>query len=188
MLAFVVMSGRRSIHSDDSVLALLLWLVTISSAALCCCSSAAGTSNHVNIIKCIETEQLALVQFKQGLVDDSDALASWESKEDCCEWRGIACDNQTGHVIKLDFYTIFPENNGTSLTGQVGPSLHELPYLNYLDLTSNSFHGKIPEFIGSLSRLKELRLGSNNFSGSLDPFLPKLAVYPICVLLIFHGT
>jgi hypothetical protein len=38
------------------VLAWLLWLVIISSAA-------AGTSNDVNIIRCIEREKLALVQF-----------------------------------------------------------------------------------------------------------------------------
>ncbi|KAK9914385.1 hypothetical protein M0R45_038167 [Rubus argutus] len=52
MQALVVMSGRRSIHSDDSVLAWLLWLVIIWSAAnaIYCCASAAETSTDVNII------------------------------------------------------------------------------------------------------------------------------------------
>ncbi|PRQ37278.1 putative non-specific serine/threonine protein kinase [Rosa chinensis] len=163
------MSGRSSIHSG-SVLARLLWLVIVSSAASCCCSSAAvniSTSSDV-IVRCMEREKHALLQFKQGLVDDSNALASWESKEDCCEWGGVACDNQTGHVIMLDLYY-------NLLGGEIGPSLLELPYLYYLDLGYNSFNGTIPKSIGSLSRLKVLKLAFNFFSGSIPPQLGNLS-------------
>ncbi|KAM5557503.1 receptor-like protein EIX2 [Rosa sericea] len=175
-MPFVVMSGRSSIHSG-SVLARLLWLLIISSAATCCCcSSAAGnisTSNDV-IVRCMEREKHALLQFKQGL-DDSNALASWESKEDCCEWRGVACDNQTGHVIMLDLYYYSFDINDTRLGGEIGPSLLELPYLYYLDLGANSLSGMIPKFIGSLSRLKVLKLGYNSFSGFIPPQLGNLS-------------
>ncbi|XP_061996710.1 receptor-like protein EIX2 isoform X2 [Rosa rugosa] len=172
------MSGRSSIHSG-SVLARLLWLVIVSSAATsCCCSSAAGnisTSNDVNV-RCMEREKHALLQFKQGLVDGSNALASWESKENCCEWRGVACDNQTGHVIMLDlYYNSSDINDNTPLSGEIGPSLLELPYLYYLDLGFNSLNGTIPKFFGSLSQLKVLKLGSNSFSGTIPPQLGNLS-------------
>ncbi|XP_024165546.1 receptor-like protein EIX2 [Rosa chinensis] len=175
------MSGRSSIHSGF-VLAwlLVLWLVIVWSAAICCCSSSAARnispSNDVNV-RCMEREKHALLQFKQRLVDDSNALASWESKEDCCKWRGIACDNQTGHVnvIRLDFYHDSSDFNYTPLRGEISPSLLELPYLYYLDLGFNDFSGTIPKFIGSLSRLKVLELGSNSFSGSIPPQLGNLS-------------
>ncbi|XP_040364309.1 receptor-like protein EIX1 [Rosa chinensis] len=167
------MSARSSIHSG-SVLARLLWLVIISSAATCCCcSSAAGnisTSNDVNV-RCMAREKHALLQFKQGLVDDSNDLAPWEIMEDCCEWTGIACDFQTGHVIMLDL----SNTHYFSLRGEIGPSLLELPYLYYLDLGSNSFNGTIPKFLGSLSRLKVLKLGYNRFSGFIPPQLGNLS-------------
>ncbi|KAM5557506.1 hypothetical protein ABKV19_024734 [Rosa sericea] len=188
------MSGRSSIHSG-SVLARLLWLVIVLSAATCCCSSAAGnisTSNDVSV-RCMEREKHALLQFKQGLVDDSNALASWESKEDCCEWSGVTCDNQTGHVIMLDLYynrsNIGNLSYDPRLSGEIGPSLLELPYLYYLDLGSNDFNGTIPKFFGSLSRLKVLNLGSNSFSGTIPPQLELPYLYYLDLgFNYFNGT
>ncbi|GJX49928.1 leucine-rich repeat-containing protein [Tanacetum coccineum] len=46
-------------------------------------------------------------------------------------------------------------------------SLLNLTYLNYLDLSSNSFHGNILEFIGSMTHLTYLNLGQNQFSGTI---------------------
>ncbi|XP_040367358.1 receptor-like protein EIX2 [Rosa chinensis] len=128
---------------------------------------------------CQESERRALLQLKQGLVDEFNVLASWGSKKDCCEWRGIACNNQTGHVITLNL-----SNNSSddyidaeaSLRGEIDPSLLELRYLNYLDLSFNDFGGiMIPKFIGSLTRLKELKLARANFSGPVPSQLGNLS-------------
>nr|GEY80891.1 leucine-rich repeat protein [Tanacetum cinerariifolium] len=44
-------------------------------------------------------ERQALIEFKQGIIDEADRLASWVGEEsDCCKWDGIVCDNGTGHV------------------------------------------------------------------------------------------
>ncbi|XP_062027293.1 receptor-like protein EIX1 [Rosa rugosa] len=159
------MSGR-SMHS------VLVGLVCLAIVSAICCSSV-GSSNN---IMCLETERHALLQFKQGLVDESNALASWENKKDCCKWRGIACNNQTGHVTRLDFSVRYFNYTEVPLRGEISLSLLELRYLNYLDLSSNDFGGMIiPKFIGSLSQLKELKLAYANFSGPVPPQLGSLS-------------
>ncbi|XP_024190242.2 receptor-like protein EIX1 [Rosa chinensis] len=158
------MSGG-SMHSG------LVGLVCLAIASAICCSSV-GSSNN---IMCLESERHALLQFKQGLVDESSALASWKSEKDCCKWRGIACNNQTGHVTRLDFSFRYINYTEVPLRGEISPSLLELQYLNYLDLSFNDFERiVIPKFIGSLSQLKQLRLRAANFSGSVPPQLGNL--------------
>ncbi|XP_024171688.1 receptor-like protein EIX1 [Rosa chinensis] len=162
------MSGR-SMHF------VLVGLVCLAVASAISCSSVGSSYN----IMCLESERQALLQFKQGLVDESNALASWKSEKDCCKWRGIACNNQTGHVTGLNFsfscdsYFNYSE---VPLRGAMSPSLLELPFLNYLDLSYNDFEGiVIPKLIGSLSQLKELKLAHANFSGLVPPQLGNLS-------------
>ncbi|PRQ18521.1 putative non-specific serine/threonine protein kinase [Rosa chinensis] len=165
IMFYSIMSGR-SVHS------VLVGLVCLALASAICCSSV-GSSNN---IMCLESERHALLQFKQGLVDESNALASWENKKDCCKWRGIACNNQTGHVTRLDLPFISFNYTEVPLRGEISHSLLELPYLNYLDLSYNDFGGMIiPKFIGSLSQLKELKLAAADFSGPVPPQLGNLS-------------
>ncbi|KAJ0043794.1 hypothetical protein Pint_17589 [Pistacia integerrima] len=54
-----------------------------------------------NIITCIEEEREALLALKQGLVDESGSLSSWGSEDvkiNCCNWRGVQCNNRTGLI------------------------------------------------------------------------------------------
>ncbi|XP_062028807.1 receptor-like protein EIX2 [Rosa rugosa] len=164
IMLFSMMSGR-CIHS------VLVGLLCLVIASAICCSSVGSSS-----ILCMENERHGLLQFKQGLVDESNALTSWEKKKDCCKWRGIACNNQTGHVTRLDFSFRYFNYTEVPLRGEISPSLLELPYLNYLDLSYNDFGGMmIPKFIGSLSQLKELKLTAADFSGPVPPQLGNLS-------------
>ncbi|XP_062029572.1 receptor-like protein EIX2 [Rosa rugosa] len=164
-----------SIMSGGSMHSVLVGLVCLAIASAISCSSV-GSSNN---IMCLESERHALLRFKQGLVDDSNALASWKSEKDCCKWRGIACNNQTGHVTTLDFsfgYDSYLNSTEILLRGEISHSLLELPYLNYLDLSYNDFERiVIPKFIGYLSQLKELKLADANFSGPVPPQLGNLS-------------
>ncbi|XP_075647243.1 receptor-like protein EIX2 isoform X1 [Castanea sativa] len=123
-----------------------------------------------NNISCPEGERQALLEFKKGISDPYGRLSSWgseEEKKNCCNWQGIHCSNQTGHVLQLYFYL---------LGGMISPSLLELPYSTYLDLSYNDFNGShIPEFIGSLSTLEHLDLSWSNFSGPIPHQLGKLS-------------
>ena len=75
------------------------------------------------------------------------------------DWCG--CNDSTGHVVKLDLLGFIG-----NVTGTISPSLLELRYLSYLDLSFNDFNGcSIPKFIGSLRELIYLFFSKSQFSG-----------------------
>ncbi|KAI8539589.1 hypothetical protein RHMOL_Rhmol09G0194600 [Rhododendron molle] len=117
-------------------------------------------------IRCIDKEKQALLKFKEALIDDGDALSSWgneNNEKECCQWRGVECNNQTGHVAVLNLST-------WSLTGKISPSFLELQHLEYLDLSENNFGGDYTPIsnhhLENVSSLQYLSLGGNyNLSG-----------------------
>ncbi|RWV87648.1 hypothetical protein BHE74_00047918 [Ensete ventricosum] len=107
---------------------------------------------------CVETEGRALLAVGADMYDPSgDWLASWTG-DDCCTWRGVACDGATGHVMKLDLR--FPY----------------LDHLKYLDLSMNNFSAAaVPETFTSLVHLEYLNLSSAMFAGAVPPQLGNLS-------------
>ncbi|KAK1435250.1 hypothetical protein QVD17_01011 [Tagetes erecta] len=119
--------------------------------------------------KCIDKEKHALLHFKSYIHQDPrDFLSTWKDEEeatsDCCEWSGVTCNKQTGHVTSLDLRFGF-------LEGKISPLLLNLSYLNHLDLSGNSFSGTIPIFFGSTTQLVYLDLSSSLFSGTIPKFI-----------------
>ncbi|QCD94733.1 LRR receptor-like serine/threonine-protein kinase FLS2 [Vigna unguiculata] len=99
-----------------------------------------------------------------AIVDDYGMLSSWTTPH-CCQWKGIRCSNLTAHILSLDLHGEFVDLH---LSGEIHKSLMELPQLQYLNLSYNSFEDShIPEFIGSLKNLKYLDLFSCRFSGKI---------------------
>ncbi|CAH1452709.1 unnamed protein product [Lactuca virosa] len=125
-----------------------------------------GGDDNVVMKKCSDKERRALLDFKARLLDPDETLSTWrsEEEEDCCNWSGVTCNNQTGRVIKLSIIS-------GGLEGEVSNSLLNLSYLTHLDLVDNSFHGIIPTFIGSMTRLRHLDLGLNHFNGTIPRFI-----------------
>jgi len=118
--------------------------------------------------KCIEREKQALLKFKQSIVDDSCMLSTWKDDNkdgDCCKWKGIECNKETGHVKKLDLRG----NQTQFLVGAIDfVSLIALENMEYLDLSSNYFPGShISEQIGSLAKLKYLNLSYSVVPGRI---------------------
>nr|XP_029117981.1 LOW QUALITY PROTEIN: receptor-like protein EIX2 [Elaeis guineensis] len=121
---------------------------------------------------CIPIERNALLGFKEGLKDPTNRLSSWVG-DDCCTWEGVACDNRTGHIVKLDLRNPYPFSdigdlpyNHWSLGGELKPSMLALKHLNYLDLSMNNFGGiRIPEFMGSFRLLKYLNISRAGLGG-----------------------
>ncbi|GJW88437.1 leucine-rich repeat-containing protein [Tanacetum coccineum] len=121
---------------------------------------------------CIDKERQALLDFKAPIHDPRNMLSTWrhEEEDDCCQWLGVTCNNQTGHVTELDL-------SQYGFGGEISLSLLNLTYLNYLDLFSNSFHGTISMFIcsiGSLTSLTCIDLSENKFSGVIPESIGSL--------------
>ncbi|KAL7599590.1 hypothetical protein Lser_V15G21944 [Lactuca serriola] len=112
--------------------------------------------------RCLEGDRMALLQFKHRLVDDYNILNTWRNtstSRDCCQWKGVACNNDSGQVIKLDLPAVWSKDlqQLLSLRGEIDSSLLSLSSLTYLDLSGNSFT-RIPNFLGSLKTLQHLKL------------------------------
>ncbi|RVW41708.1 LRR receptor-like serine/threonine-protein kinase EFR [Vitis vinifera] len=135
---------------------------------------------------CVERERQALLRFKHGLVDDYGILSSWDTR-DCCQWRGVRCSNQSGHIVMLhlpapptefedEYKFLRGEDEYKSLRGEISPSLLELEHLTHLDLSCNDFErSPIPSFLASLSKIQYLNLSQANFTGRLPSQLGNLS-------------
>ncbi|KAJ0705388.1 putative leucine-rich repeat-containing, plant-type, leucine-rich repeat domain superfamily [Helianthus annuus] len=153
---------------------------------------------------CMDDERQALLQFKHGLVDGADRLASWvrDENSDCCKWAGVVCDNITGHVHKIHLpcdcripdplfnpRKTLEECSKQKLRGNLSPSLLNLKKLMHLDLSYNDFGGKqIPRFLGSLKNLRYLNLSRSRFGGALPPQLGNLSELRILSLGSFYRS
>ncbi|KAI3938901.1 hypothetical protein MKW92_012524 [Papaver armeniacum] len=137
---------------------------------------------------CHEEERSALLSFKSSLDDYSNRLSSWQQgkkHENCCNWHGIRCSNETLRVVSVDlrnkdlenYYNkkMVPYNVGssdtpsTSLTGIFSASLLKLTHLEYLDLSYNDFQeSQIPRQFSDLTSLTHLDLSFSVFSSSIS--------------------
>jgi hypothetical protein len=122
-------------------------------------------------VSCNEKEKQALLTLKRGLTDPGNLLSSWSSdQEDCCRWERVRCDNKTGRVTELHLSSPFDVDEPwlyykKRLGGEISPSLLELGFLNYLNLSGNDFSlTHIPSFLGSMGSLTHLDLRWANFS------------------------
>ncbi|KAL2574501.1 hypothetical protein AAZV13_17G190400 [Glycine max] len=123
----------------------------------------------------------ALLNFKQGDKDPSGVLSSWSTVEDCCEWRGVKCDNITSRVTELSLscFTNLPNYSGKEdkshcLTGPNLPAwLYTQRSLESLTIYESSFEAQ-DKFWNLVSRVPELYLEDNSIYGNLSNVSPLL--------------
>ncbi|XP_014499963.1 receptor-like protein 12 [Vigna radiata var. radiata] len=122
-------------------------------------------------VTCIARERRALLNVKQSLRDDYGILSTWrydENNEDCCKWRGVECDNETGHVLMLQLQHLSGFFNLASLI--------ELQNIQHLDVTFCDFsNSQIPENMGSFKNLRYLNLSWSTFAASIPHSLGNLS-------------
>ncbi|GAB2250793.1 hypothetical protein Droror1_Dr00017043 [Drosera rotundifolia] len=105
-----------------------------------------------------------LIQLKQSLVDEANALSSWNITRPPCfgnvnNWVGIIC-SRGGNV-----YGIKLENMG--LSGKIEiDSLKALSRLRTISFMGNKFGGQMPQ-ISKLEALKAVYLSRNGFNGKI---------------------
>ncbi|XP_027922904.1 receptor-like protein EIX2 [Vigna unguiculata] len=125
-----------------------------------------NSPSESSYVKCKEREKQALLNFKLSVEDYYGMLFTWrDDNRDCCKWEGIECNNETGHIEKLDL------RGSTShyLSGSINiTSLVDLQNLEYLDLSYNICLGcQIPASIGSFQSLRYLNLSQLIFIGTI---------------------
>ncbi|XP_060670881.1 receptor-like protein EIX2 [Ziziphus jujuba] len=133
-------------------------------------------------MNCLKSDREALIDFKNGLHDPENWLSSWKASN-CCQWRGITCENTTGAVIAVDLHNPHLQDFDSSgryelgsFSGEIRPSLTKLKSLRHLDLSFNTFDDNpIPEFFGSFKNLQYLNLSNAGFSGPVPPNLGNLS-------------
>nr|POE45609.1 receptor like protein 30 [Quercus suber] len=115
-------------------------------------------------VKCIENERQALLEFKKGFVNGDDKLSSWgsEDEKNCCNWDGVYCNNQTGHVLKLYFYGLRDASG----------NMNSLQFL-YLD--ENQLEGGVTKFFGNMCALHILSIENNKLSEQLAELIHNLS-------------
>ncbi|KAL0351427.1 UNVERIFIED_CONTAM: Receptor-like protein EIX2 [Sesamum calycinum] len=149
------------------------------------------SGSQVGEVRCIERERLALLNFKQGLIDRNDNLSSWGGQEhNCCTWKGVSCNENTFHVIGLQL-------SGYQLRGTVSESYflshHRLKVLDFsfnslvfnsttidwvppfqldvLKLASCYLGPQFPKWLQTQSNVSQLDLSSTGISGQVPKWL-----------------
>ncbi|XP_002510474.2 LRR receptor-like serine/threonine-protein kinase SIK1 [Ricinus communis] len=123
----------------------------------------------------------ALKDLKNGLDPNSivpaSCLSSWDFSLDPCDHIfsnkftcGFRCDRVTSGSFRVTEITIDPVGYSGSLS-----SNWDLPYLQTLDISDNSFSGSIPESLAKLIRLRRLSLSKNSLSGEIPVSLGTLS-------------
>ncbi|KAF5800086.1 putative leucine-rich repeat-containing, plant-type, leucine-rich repeat domain superfamily [Helianthus annuus] len=145
-----------------------------------------GLKEDANTSSCIDEERQALLDVKANLIDLHGNLSDWASERvDCCKWAGVTCNNQSGHVIKVDLtfgstgftgksLQVLNQLQSLNLSGinfQANPltSIFSMSKLQSLDISGANLSGPIPHQLANLSNLLELDLSNNSLSGSI-PF------------------
>ncbi|KAL9391042.1 hypothetical protein Peur_014962 [Populus x canadensis] len=129
----------------------------------------------------------ALLELRKGFEKDPSGKVfdSWDSKSlasDGCPqtWYGVICVN--GHVVSITLNDVglvgnfsFPVLAGFKMLRNLSVSNNQLmgtisnvgsiESLEFLDLSSNFFHGFVPSGVSKLKNLVLLNLSSNNFEG-----------------------
>ena len=160
----------------ERILVFILVILYFISIEIAC-------NGHTHINNNVQSEQKALIDFKNGLTDPNNRLSSWKGNN-YCYWHGIGCENGTGFVVSIDLRNPYPyplENefgnqSYMNLSGVISPSLIKLKYLKYLDLSFNSFKPiPIPQFFGSMKNLIYLNLSNCGFIGAIPSNLGNLS-------------
>ncbi|XP_042489339.1 receptor-like protein 43 [Macadamia integrifolia] len=129
--------------------------------------------------RCLEDQRSLLLQLNQSLsflqrprsVDSK--LASWNTSTNCCSWKGVSCDRDSGNVNGLELSSEYITGGIENLSSQVPIEISSLTRLVSLHLSTFSGLTRLklekPDLrtlAQNLSELRTLRLDGVNISAN----------------------
>ncbi|KAJ0037971.1 hypothetical protein Pint_23915 [Pistacia integerrima] len=128
---------------------------------------------------CLESDRRALVDFKSGLDDPKDRLASW--KGESCWLQNLRSVDLVGNVnLTANCSQLFAGSwrmaeyinlEIVQLHGELPATIGNMTSLRFLQLFGSGVEGGLPSSIGKLCDLIFLELATNNLTKSLPRFL-----------------
>ncbi|KAL6137304.1 hypothetical protein ACLB2K_062596 [Fragaria x ananassa] len=118
---------------------------------------------------CDQVDRDALLSLTFKVSSSSSPPLNWSDSTDCCYWEGVTCNQDDDHQLIVAL--LLP---GRGLSGVISPSITNLTYLSYLNLSNNSFGGDIAVEIGELKFIYVLDLSHNNLSGRIPDQVSEL--------------
>ncbi|WOL12391.1 putative inactive leucine-rich repeat receptor-like protein kinase [Canna indica] len=118
------------------------------------------------LLPCPQAQELqTLLSVRSSIDDPLHSLATWNAATPSfCTWEGLTCDSSSSssHVSVIHL-------TGKNLSGDLPSPLFSLPFVAFIDLSSNGFAGAIPPDAFPLlaPSLLHLNLSNNNLSGTL---------------------
>ncbi|KAJ4845468.1 hypothetical protein Tsubulata_033909, partial [Turnera subulata] len=115
---------------------------------------------------CQSDQRTILLQLKSSQIFDelsSTKLVTWDPITDCCEWKGVSCDeDELSNVVGLDL-------SWESISGGLDSSsaLFRLLSLQRLNLAFNFLNTSLPGDFAKLTNLTCLNLSNSGFRGQI---------------------
>ncbi|CAO2149270.1 unnamed protein product [Urochloa humidicola] len=101
--------------------------------------------------------------------------------ESICKSEGLTNIDLSGNLLEGELPQCFGNRaimyldlSNNSFTGKIPPSMKNCTEMHVLDLSRNMFNGKLPAWFGNFERLQFLRLSHNTFSGNIPGNLTNL--------------
>ncbi|XP_010257264.1 PREDICTED: probably inactive leucine-rich repeat receptor-like protein kinase At5g06940 [Nelumbo nucifera] len=110
-------------------------------------------------------EAQILLTFKASIEDTVNSLSTWSntSATHHCNWTGVACTASATASLSVSSLNL----RSLNLSGEISPSICQLPSLSNLNLADNLFNQPIPLHLSQCSALQTLNLSNNLIWGTI---------------------
>ncbi|WOL07289.1 hypothetical protein Cni_G16029 [Canna indica] len=125
---------------------------------------------------CASNDLRALQDFSISL---NTTILEWPTSiansSSCCSWPGVQCDSTLNSSMPSAARVVGLNLSGKGLEGVLSSFISGLNKLSYLNLSNNSFRGRIPKELFHLKPLEVLDRQNNQLSGELAPNIRNLS-------------
>ncbi|CAN4087166.1 unnamed protein product [Withania somnifera] len=136
-------------------------------ATLCKSSVFLFFSLSLFLLSSATDEADVLLTFKDSINDPLSLLSSWSNTTAECTWSGVTCTaSSSSSISSINLQSL-------NLSGEISPSICQLPNLAHLNLANNLFNQPIPLHLSQCASLVSLNLSNNLIWGTIPEQIGK---------------